>query len=380
MDEMEKLESDISEIIAEIENSDTAETTQKEKETMKQPSKKQTRKKKIPTSKKVLITILSILLALLLIVLGVLLYVDRLVGMITQETSTPTMNAQEMEEFLEQNKETMDPEFTGEVIDPGDVEWEDQDGQYLHSDNVVNILLIGQDRRPGESRARSDSMILCSFNKETKELTLTSFMRDMYVSIPGYSAHKINSSFAWGGMSLLNETLKQNFGIVIDGNFAVDFNSFTNVIDIMGGVDLYLTSAEANYINAYRYSEGINHLDGKDALEYARIRYIGNADFGRTQRQRNVINAVVKKCMTLSLGELNDLMEQVLPLLSTNMDKSTIMGYAAELLPMVAGLKINESLRIPADGTFSYAWVSEMSVLKTDFEANRQLLRENIYE
>lgn len=378
MDEKEKLEADISEIIAEIENPDAAEAT--EKETMKQTSKKQTPKKKMQTSKKVLIALLSVLLAILLIVLGVLLYVDRLVGMITQETSAPTMNEQEMEEFLNDNKETMDPDFTGDVIDPDDVEWEDQDGQLLHNENVVNILLIGQDRRPGESRARSDTMILCSFNKETKELTLTSFMRDMYVSIPGYSAHKINSSFAWGGSSLLNETLKQNFGIVIDGNFAVDFNSFTDVIDIVGGVDIYLTATEANYINGYKYSEGVNHLDGAATLAYARIRNIGNADFGRTQRQRNVINAVVKKCMTLSLSELNDLMEQVLPLLSTNMDKSTIMGYAAELLPMVAGLKINESLRIPADGTFSYAWVSEMSVLKTDFEANRQLLQENIYE
>ena len=254
MDEKEKLEADISAIIAEIENLDAAETT--EKETMKQTPKKQAPKKKMQTSKKVLITILSILLAFLLIVLGMLLYVDRLVGLINQETSAPTMNEQEMEDFLNENKETMDPDFTGEVLNPGDVEWEGQDGQLLRNENVINILLIGQDRRPGEKRARSDSMILCSFNKKTKELTLTSFMRDMYVSIPGYSAHKINSSFAWGGMSLLNETLKQNFGIVIDGNFAVDFNSFTKVIDIMGGVDLYLTSAEANYINAYRYSEG----------------------------------------------------------------------------------------------------------------------------
>ncbi|MBO5078366.1 MAG: LCP family protein [Oscillospiraceae bacterium] len=375
---MEEMEKEIAEALAKMEEAETAENM-KENNTVQQPPKKAP-KKKMQTSKKVLIVILSVLLALLLLVLAALLYVDRLVGLISQETTAPPMNDQEMQEFLEQNKETMDPDFTGEVIDPGEVEWENHDGNLLSSDDVVNILLIGQDRRPGESRARSDSMILCSFNKATKELTLTSFMRDMYVSIPGYSAHKINSSFAWGGMSLLNNTIKHNFGIVIDGNFAVDFNSFTDVIDIVGGVDIYLTASEANYINGYKYSEGVNHLDGEGALAYARIRNIGNADFGRTQRQRNVINAVVKKCMTMSLGELNDLMEQVLPLLSTNMDKGTIMGYAAELLPMVAGLKINESLRIPADGTFTYAWVSDMSVLKTDFDANHELLRENIYE
>ena len=81
-----------------------------------------------------------------------------------------------------------------------------------------------------------------------------------------------------------------------------------------------------------------------------------------------------------SIGELNDLMEQILPLLSTNMDKSTIMSYAAELLPMVAGIKINENIQIPADGTWSFAWVSEMSVLKTDFAANRQILWDAIYQ
>lgn len=400
MEEMEDLEKEIEQIIREVEameqpQTEPADTEQtqpeaeeqndqpqqtvytEEKEVMKKP-----KKKKMSASKKVLIVILSILLALLLIVLAALIYVDRLVGLINYEGgTTPSMNAQEMEDFLNQSKETMDPDFTGDVIDPDNMEWEAiDDGQIMHSDSVINILLIGQDRRPGESRTRSDTMILCSFNKATKELTLVSFMRDMYVSIPGYSAHKINSAFAWGGMNLLNETLKQSFGIVVDGNFAVDFNSFTDVIDIIGGVDIQLTWAEANYINSYKYSEGVNHLNGADALAYARIRNIGNADFGRTQRQRNVINAIVKKCMSMSLVELNNLMEQVLPLLSTNMEKSTIMGYAAELLPMVAGIKINESVQIPADGTWEFAWASEMSILKTDFKANHQILWEKLYQ
>ena len=396
MEEMEDLEPQIAKVFEELENAEKAEETENaeaveetenidseteivDKVMKKQPKKPE--KKKMQTSKKVLIIVLSILLALLLIVLGVLLYLDRMIGLINYEGGTvPSMNDQEMQDFLDQSKETMDPDFTGDVIDPDDVDWDLLGDDVMHSENVLNILLVGQDRRPGESRARSDTMILCSFNKSTKELTLVSFMRDMYVSIPGYSAHKMNSAFAWGGFSLLNETLQQNFGIVTDGAFAVDFSAFTSVIDLIGGVDVYLTSTEANYINSGRYSQGINHMDGEDALTYARIRNIGNGDFGRTQRQRNVINAVFEKCKSMSLVQLNNLLEQVLPLLSTNMEKSTIMSYAAELLPMVAGIKMNENVQIPADGTWSYAWASEMSILKTDFEANRQLLWEKLYQ
>lgn len=377
---MEDMEKEIEEILAEVneENQNTEEAVNNVE------SSKKNEKKKSSAGKKVLIILLAILLALLLVVLGVLIYVDRLVGLINYVGDTvPTMNAQEMEDFLNENQETIDPDFTGNVVDPDDVDWGDQSGETLEHNDIINIMLVGQDRRPGESRARSDAMILCSFNKATKEFTMTSFMRDMYVSIPGYSAHKMNSAFAWGGFSLLNETVKENFGITIDGNFSVDFNSFTEVIDIIGGVDIYLTSSEANYMNAIvsmRCYEGMNHLNGEAALTYSRIRNIGNADFGRTARQRNVINAIVQKCMTLSLSELNNLMERVLPQLSTNMEKSTIMGYAAELLPMVAGIQINDSVRIPADGTYSFSWVSGMSVLMPDFDANRQLLMEAIYE
>lgn len=337
-------------------------------------------KRKSGAGKKILITLLIILLILLLLALAVVLYLDRMIGLINQVDATvPTMNAQEMEEYLNANKDTTEPDFTGDVINPEDVTWETMGEPVNDADAVINILLIGQDRRPGEFRTRSDTMLLCSFNKVTKELTMVSFMRDMYVQIPGHYDHKMNSAHAWGGMDLLNETIKTNFGIEIDGDFSVDFDAFEAVIDTLGGVDVYLTANEANYLDGYSYSEGVNHLNGADALTYARIRSIGNADFSRTMRQQNLINAIVEKCKTLSLVELNNLMEAVLPLLSTNMDKATILGYAAEMLPMVAGIKINERVRIPADGTYSFAWVSEMSVLMPNMEKNRQILQEALY-
>lgn len=339
-------------------------------------------KPKRKLGKKTLTVILIIVLVLLLIVLGVLLYVDHLIGLINYDDNTrPSMNQQEMDDYLNDNKDTTDPDYTGDILHPDDVTLETVDGSIFGDHELLNILLVGQDRRDGESRARSDSMILCSFNKSTKELTMISFMRDMYVRIPGYSSHKMNSAFAWGGFSLLNETLLTNFGIEPDGAFAVDFDGFEDVINAVGGVDITLTSSEANYLNTncangIYYTQGLNHLDGESALMYARIRYIGNADFDRTSRQQNVISAILDSCKNLSLSELNNLLETVLPMLTTNMDKSTIMSYAAELLPMVSGVTINERIRIPADGTYSFAWVSDMSVLMPDLEANRSILLE----
>ena len=89
---------------------------------------------------------------------------------------------------------------------------------------IVNILLVGQDRLEGEGRTRSDSMILCTFNKRTRELTLTSFLRDLYVQIPGYGGNRINAAYAYGGMELLEQTLEQNFGVQVDGIVEVDFS------------------------------------------------------------------------------------------------------------------------------------------------------------
>ena len=113
---------------------------------------------------------------------------------------------------------------------------------------MVNILLVGADRRKNEV-ARSDSMILCTFNKTTGTITLTSFMRDMYVKIPGYKSNRINVSYALGGFNLLNETISYNFGVESDGAVEIDFAHFQELIDLLGGIELELTAAEAYYVN-----------------------------------------------------------------------------------------------------------------------------------
>lgn len=114
--------------------------------------------------------------------------------------------------------------------------------------NIKSILLIGQDKREGESRQRSDSMILATLDKDQRTVSLTSFMRDLYVAIPGYSTTRINAAYAYGGMELLDATLEENFGVKIDENVEVDFEVFQVLVDKVGGIDLELTQAEADYI------------------------------------------------------------------------------------------------------------------------------------
>ena len=247
--------------------------------------------------------------------------------------------------------------------------------------NIVNILLIGQDRREGEGRARSDAMILVTINKKTDSIVLTSFLRDLYVQIPGYGGNRLNASYAYGGMELLNQTMAQNFGIYIDGNIEVDFSQFSTIVDLVGGVDIKLRSDEAQYIShnvGGDLTEGVYRLDGDQALYYARIRKLdADGDFSRTQRQRTLIDAIIRRVKEAGFAEMLSLVDVVLPMVTTDMSNTEILGYATALLPALTGSGIVNQ-RIPADGAYSYAMIDGMSVLKADMEASRQLLRDTL--
>ena len=117
-------------------------------------------------------------------------------------------------------------------------------------------------------------MILCSIDPDTKQISMISFLRDRYVQIPGgYSDNRLNAAYVFGGFPLLMDTLQTNFGVSIDGCFEVDFSGFQSVIDILGGVDIEMTSKEARTINIGTEA-GVYHLDGTKALAYSRIRIV----------------------------------------------------------------------------------------------------------
>lgn len=279
-----------------------------------------------------------------------------------------------------------------EEMNPEDVVWQQQ-VLSRHEDDVINILLVGEEAIwDGGHRGRTDSIMIATINVKKKSLKLTSIMRDLYLQIPGYSDNKINAAFNIGGMELLVQALNQNFALQLDGYVKVDFDSFEGIIDALGGVEITLSAKEANYLNTTNYIsnpayrnvvEGTQTLNGNQALGYSRVRYVANGDqandFGRTQRQRNVLNAIFQKYKSKSVVELLALLPDVLSLATTNMSKTTILEYlylAVTLQPDVL-----QTMRIPTDNEYYSARIRGMAVLVPDtLEDNVQALHRFIFE
>ena len=257
----------------------------------------------------------------------------------------------------------------------------DEDADLIEKgDHIINILLIGQDRRPGESRARSDSMVLCTIDTQKKTLVMTSFLRDLYVDIPdwkgrSYQDNRLNACYAFGGMGMLDLALEKNFGVQVDHNLEVDFSGFEEIIRIFGGVTINLTKAEANYLGG-GLKEGTNFLNPEQALAYSRIRYL-DSDFGRTNRQRNVLTALFNSIKTMNSDQLSKLINKILPMITTDMTNADITGYMVKLIPILPELEITTQ-HIPASGTYKSCYVRGMAVLVPDLEANRAILRETL--
>ena len=242
--------------------------------------------------------------------------------------------------------------------------------------DVVNILLVGRDADAGNG-TRSDTMLLCSFNKRDDTITLTSFLRDLYVKIPGHHKDRINAAYAFGGIELLDETLLENFGVEVDGNVEVDFSDFREIIDLMGGVTMELTAAEARVINDHvrdkEVTEGTHLLDGRQALAYVRNRKDADGDFSRTNRQRKLLRAMAQAYKSKKLTQMLGLMEDILPMISTDISAMELTNYAWTLFPMLNSAQI-KTQSIPVEDGFRYANVDGKAVLLPDMEKNIQAL------
>lgn len=314
-----------------------------------------------------LCAVLGIVLALMI---AVTVYVEHILGNINRFDETDQMLSHEqIEALLNQDPQVGDldgPEGYADALEK--------------EDHIINFLLIGQDRRGNAQRERSDAMILCTVNTREKTLVMTSFLRDMYVKFPSYQGknygnNRINATYAIGGMEMLDDCLAMNFGVDVDYNIEVDFSGFEEIVDLMGGLDIELTKAEADWIGN-GLKEGINRLDGKNALEYARIRKL-DSDFGRTNRQRTVLSAMLNQAKTLSVKEILELTNGVLPLITTDMSNREMIRYIFRLFPILSGLEVSTQY-IPADGCYESRRIDGMSVLVPDLEANIQILKDTI--
>lgn len=258
------------------------------------------------------------------------------------------------------------------------------DVDMVHDPNVTNILLIGQDRDPGQkAEMRSDAMIICSINEKTKDITLCSLMRDMYVPVPGYGYGMINHTYMIGGFDLLASTIEENFGIPIDGYVEVDFDRFMNLIDLLGGVNVVITSEEAEYINGkhsgWHLVSGSNKLTSEQALYYCRIRKNIGGDWGRTDRQRKVIMSAFNQLKSSGPKTMLNFAHDAMPSLTTNITNTKLIKYAYALASY--SMDSDRSYRIPKEGLYTQEVREEtLHVLIPDIKANAKEIQKYLYD
>lgn len=250
---------------------------------------------------------------------------------------------------------------------------------------IVNIALAGLDARGKDSDSRTDSIMMATLDKNNKELKLTSFMRDMYVTIPGYKKYKINTAYALGGPTLLMQTLNEDFNANVQYYATIDFKAFQAVVDKLGGVDLEVKKNEVKEINYYIKEvnwgnpdyikgPGYQHLNGQQALSYCRIRHVGNNDYERTERQRRVLSLIAAKMKDESLLQLPGLFNSILPYIRTNIPTTELLGMMFDACKFSKN-PVN-TLRIPVDNSFTSGNVGGQDVLLVDMDGNKTLLNQ----
>lgn len=338
--------------------------------------------KKVKRSVKIVIAV--VLVILLLLASGVVFYLSKLNllqfsdGKFKWNGSIDETDSETLEEESRMDEAIADLEEKDSIDATGDI-YKDK--------NYLNILLIGTDERTENfsNNARGDSCMIMSIGKKDGSLKLTSLERGMGVPIlDGKYKGKydwLTHTFRYGGADLMMREVRECFKVDVERYIRVNFATFKKGIDSVGGVDITLTAAEADFLNFATvrscYAVGENHLDSKAALAYARCRKI-DSDWHRIERQRNVIQAVVTKTKDLSITELNDLLNNVLPLVQTNLTKLEITELLL-LAPKYRGVTIQQTT-IPIKGSYGgMRGLGGRSLFSVDFDTNAKALREFIY-
>ena len=267
-------------------------------------------------------------------------------------------------------------------------EWANNGGDLRSSRNVINVLLVGLDSDTAlEQGGRSDSLILVSLNKKTKKINMTSFFRDTwtYMNIGGSGRYgKLNSSYYYGSDEALIDTIEKDFKIDIDYYVAVDFSSFTDIINALGGLTVEVQQYEAEYINrttvhTIYYGPAVK-LTGAQALVFARIRHSdSDSDVSRTRRQRQVITALINSAKGASLSQLSSALDTLFKYVKTDLTKMQILSYAAQAL--ANGWVNYEIVQTPIsdEDVFRTGWVGDQSVVLMDLPLAAQRVQEAIY-
>lgn len=252
-------------------------------------------------------------------------------------------------------------------------------------DKVINIVLFGSDSRDMSNigAGRSDTIMICSINPNTKKINLVSIPRDTYVNVEGYGKTKINHAYAYGKEALSIKTINSNFNMNLTEYVTINFEGLKNVIDRVGGIYLNLSNEEMQYVNSHctnkLTSSGNVLLNGEQALAHSRNRTIGN-DFTRANRQRNVIQALMIKISSLSMNEILDLSDDILSQVKTNINVTSYVGILSEILKEKdVYLKNIYSTQVPKEEYASGQMIDGIYYFVSDMEKSRSDLYNIIY-
>lgn len=342
----------------------------------------------------------GVILLLVLIVVGVLYFIGH-----RYYSSTNYVSDEDVRKMIEEQKasqETEEEETEEEEVTEEDVEIDAElmviqknmeryasEEPITTDGNVYNVLLVGVDTTKNNYIGNSDSMILISVNYNLHKISMISLMRDTHVHIPGVGYRKLNAAYPNGGGPLLIETVEENYKIDIDRYVTVDFGNMISIIDEIGTIEITFTEKEAENANksikqqcrilGLKYKdyklpgEGTYQCNGMQAVAYARIRKVGNADYQRTARQREVLMKLLERIKAMDLEEIDKLATRLLPMLTHNVPESEFWGLLAKV-PTLLNYNIIQD-RIPYDGMY----YSMNGNLVPEWESTVAKLKETLY-
>lgn len=300
---------------------------------------------RVPLAMKIILIVLAVLLIVVIALYALVAHYTAKLG----GTGEDDGSGASLQEILRDSENAESASSLSELIEAADEDTKkamaeadealkkQQETKVELEEGVTNYLLIGSDRRGSYGYGNSDVMMIVSVNNTTGKIHLTSLMRAMYVTIPASSGTfngMLNWAYSMEGPTLAVKTVEENFKIRIDHYACLDFTVFEEVVDAVGGVNVTLTKHEADWINwkteRYVLTEGEQLLDGEQALWHARNRNMDN-DFVRTSRQRDIVESILKSMRGLSISQLSDLADLVLPYITTDLAEKP-----AEVLKIVA--------------------------------------------
>ena len=338
--------------------------------------------KAMPKKKKIIISVVSIIILILIILFSIIASYFNLIDW----NGGDDYKAPTGDNYIQEDDMNLDPMST--VTDATGLQdylekWHNNGGDLMQSKNVINVLLMGLD----ESKSHSDSMILLSINKVSKEVIMTSFFRDTYTYSDVYStvnkSHymKLTEVYTFGGPKAVIDTIEKDYKIKIDGYVSVDFTTFPDVIDAIGGVTVDVQPYEAAYMATAPWNTSVPSgenvtLNGEQALLFSRIRKCdADGDVSRTRRQRMVIKALIEGAKNIKISQIDNLLTTLLPSVSTSFGRLDFIKYATQAItynwmsyPIEQLQMPNAENRTSATLSSIWYWISDFPVCARDLQ------------